>query len=107
MSWWTDFRDSAESVMEGKPFGVAQPYMDKQAQQQKDARNAMNAQVEAYNKQTELTKQMLDQTRNQEAVEKRRIEEKQIRSLRRNYGAQSSLGGGSTDQSDMSSQLGG
>ncbi len=124
MSWWTDFRDTAENVGEGAlggflvggpvgavaggiAGGVGGYYVDKQAAEKKNAQSLINMQVNAYNKQTELSKQMLDATRNQEAVEKRRIEEKQIRSLRRNYGAQSSLGSQDSGQPDMSDKLGG
>lgn len=43
------------------------------------------AQIDAYKKQTQIADDAISAARDQEAVEKRRINEKQIRSLRRNY----------------------
>jgi hypothetical protein len=74
----------------------------RQAQQQ-----MMNEQMKAYKEQTELTRQSLNEKRNAEQVQKRRIEEKQIRALRRNYSSQGFLGGSGSSQPDMNSKLGG
>src|ERR1700691_1323085 len=60
---------------------------DREAQQR-----AMNAQIQAYREQTELTRQELARTRNETSAQKRRVEEKQIRALRRNYRSQRLLG---------------
>lgn len=67
----------------------------------------MNEQMKAYKDQTELTRQAINEKRNAEQIEKRRIEEKQIRSLRRNYSSQGFLGGNTPTQPDMTSDLGG
>jgi hypothetical protein len=104
MSWWTDFRDEAIHI------GTAGLYDPKRArQQERDQRNAVNAQIKAYQDQTALAKQQLDEARAQTAAEKRRVEEKQIRALRRNYRAQGAgmLGVGSPANQDMNSKLGG
>jgi chromatin segregation and condensation protein Rec8/ScpA/Scc1 (kleisin family) len=64
-------------------------------------------QIKAYKDQTELTRQELNTKRDQVAAEKRRVEEKQIRSLRRNYRAPGFLGGGGASEPDMTAKLGG
>lgn len=69
--------------------------------------NLVNEQIKAYRDQTNMTKEMLNNTRNEVAAEKRRVNEKQIRGLRRNYGAKSFLGDQQSSQPDMSSKLGG
>ena len=77
----------------------------------KNARNhQINQQMKAYKDQTELTRQQIDAVRNEKDAQKRRINEKQIRALRRNYSGASTagfLGSQSTDQPGMSSKLGG
>jgi hypothetical protein len=70
-------------------------------------RRAMNQQMKDYKNQTELTRQELARVKDQQIAEKRRIEEKQIRALRRNYSSQGFLGGSQSSQSDMSPKLGG
>lgn len=77
------------------------------AQEKRGAMNAVNEQVKAYKEQTELTRKELNDKRNEVAAEKRRVEEKQIRALRRNRGMQGFLGTGQTDQAGMSEKLGG
>lgn len=68
----------------------------------------MNEQVKAYKDQTELTRQELNKTKDAQNVEQRRIQEKQIRSLRRSYRPAGILGTGQgTGQADMSAKLGG
>jgi len=70
-------------------------------------RKAINEQIKAYKDQTELTRQEVNNKRDQVASEKRRVEEKQVRSLRRNNRAPGFLGGGESSQPDMTSKLGG
>lgn len=104
MSWWTDFRDEAIHI------GTAGMYDPKRArQQERDQRNAVNAQIKAYQDQTNLARQQLDEARAATQAEKRRVEEKQIRALRRNYRSQGAgmLGVGSSATDDMNSRLGG
>jgi len=74
------------------------------ADERRNAQRAMNDQLKAYRDQTELTRNEINRKQGEQIAEKRRIEEKQIRSLRRNYRAPGFLGQG---QSDMSSKLGG
>lgn len=97
MGLWNYLTDKAHDLT-----GI--PTEDEKRHQKK----AMREQMEAYKSQTELNRQMINEKRNAEAAEKRRIEEKQIRSLRRNYrppGAM--LGGGATTGEGMSNKLGG
>lgn len=122
MSWWTDTRDAVEGIVTGGIAGLwnkrvsdferkafnkitGRPSADEKRNQQ----YAMNDQIKAYQDQTALAKQQLDEARNATTAEKRRVEEKQIRSLRRNYRTQSvgMLGVGSPDTSDMNQKLGG
>lgn len=104
MSWWTNFRDTAEKAV---TLGMYDPVKSRHAES--EARYAINDQIKAYKDQTELTKQQLNQTKNEEVAQKRRIEEKQIRALRRNYRSQGAglLGVGAPASQDMSSNLGG
>lgn len=78
-------------------------------EQMRQQRQVANEQIKAYKEQTELTRQQLDKTRNEENVEKRRIQEKQVRSLRRNYRTQAAgiLGVGQPATEDMTNKLGG
>ena len=50
---------------------------------ERDQKRMMNEQIKAYQNQTQITRQELANTKEQEVAEKRRIQEKQIRSLRR------------------------
>ena len=76
---------------------------------QREQRNMVNDQIKAYQDQTALTRQQLDEARSATQAEKRRVEEKQIRALRRNYRSQGAglLGVGSPASQDMNSKLGG
>lgn len=62
--------------------------------------------IKQYKKQTELARQELNKIRDQQATEKRRINEKQIRSLRNNYRPRS-LFAAANNEEGMSDQLGG
>ena len=55
------------------------------AAQKRPMQTLMNDQIQAYRQQSELTRQELDRTRGAEQAQNRLIQEKQIRSLRRNY----------------------
>lgn len=104
MSWWTDLRDSVEKVA---TFGVYDPWKSRQAD--RDQRDMVNAQIKAYQDQTALARQQLDEARNATEAEKRRVNEKQIRTLRRNYRATGAglLGVGQSANQDMDTKLGG
>lgn len=79
------------------------------ADEKRNAQKAMRDQVNAYKQQTELTRNEINRKQTEEKAEKRRVEEKQIRSLRRNYRSNSLLGSGSNTSSsnDMTQKLGG
>jgi len=79
------------------------PTEDEKRGQQK----LLNDQVKAYREQSELTKSEIALKRGAEVAEKRRVEEKQIRSLRRNYRGSGLMGGGVTGTTDMNNKLGG
>lgn len=67
----------------------------------------MNEQIRSYREQTELTRRELAAKRDETAAQKRRINEKQIRSLRRTTRAQGLLGASQSNEADISSKLGG
>lgn len=104
MSWWTDVRDTWEKV---STLGMYDPW--KSRQNDRDQRDMVNAQIKAYQDQTALAKSQLDEARNATDAEKRRVNEKQIRTLRRNYRAQGAglLGVGQPANQDMDAKLGG
>lgn len=104
MSWWTDVRDTWEKV---STLGMYDPA--KSRQNDRDQRDMVNAQIKAYQDQTAMARQQLDEARNATDAEKRRVNEKQIRTLRRNYRAQGAglLGVGQPASQDMDAKLGG
>lgn len=104
MSWWTDLRDTVEKVA---TFGAYDPQRIRQ--NERDQRDLINTQIKAYQDQTAITRQQLNQSREATEFEKRRVNEKQIRSLRRNYRASGSgfLGVGQPANQDMDAKLGG
>lgn len=102
MSWWTNFRDETINSL---TLGMYNPRESRH--QEAEARYMMNDQMKQYKEQTELTKQELNRAREEKDAEKRRIEEKQIRTLRRNYRTSGILGGAANSQPDMNDKLGG
>jgi len=100
MGFFHDVWDKATDILHGIS---GMPTADDKRNQQK----MINDQIKAYKDQTDITRQELNSKRDQVASEKRRVEEKQIRSLRRNYRAPGFLGGGESAQPDMTSKLGG
>lgn len=108
MSFWTSIRDAIESpaTLATGIVGAASSFLNNN-DSVKDQNRAVNEQIKAYKDQTALTKQQLDQTRSEQDVERRRIQEKQIRSLRSNYRpAGGLLGIGNPPTNDTSNQLG-
>lgn len=77
------------------------------ADEKRNQQRALADQIKAYRDQTEIAKGELATKKSEEIAQKRRVEEKQIRTLRRNYRAQSFLGGLTSGQPDMTSTLGG
>ena len=104
MSWWTDVRDTFENVATG---GLYDPW--KSRQNDRDQRDMVNAQIKAYQDQTAVARDQLNQARDATAAEKRRVNEKQIRTLRRNYRASGAglLGVGQPANQDVDTKLGG
>jgi len=102
MSWWTKFRDRAEKVA---TLGLYDP--EKSRREEADARYAINDQIKAYKDQSNLAREELNKARATEEVQKRRIQEKQIRSLRRNYRPAGMLGVGAQPSGDVNQNLGG
>jgi hypothetical protein len=104
MSWWTDLRDNVEYVATGTLYDPK-----KSRQNDRDQRDMVNAQIKAYQDQTAMARQQLDEARAATDAEKRRVNEKQIRALRRNYRAQGAgmLGVGQPANQDMDAKLGG
>lgn len=74
MSWWNKVVDTLEGAL-GIPTTHEKNLMNEQAFHQ----------MEAYKEQTRLTQGEIDRAREEKSAEKRRIEEKQIRALRRNF----------------------
>jgi hypothetical protein len=102
MSWFTDLRDTYEQ------FQTAGLYNPKKSRREEaDQRYMIQDQMKAYKDQAELTRQEIDRKRSEGAAEKRRVEEKQIRGLRRNYRPAGLLGSGASPTSDTTTQLGG
>lgn len=114
MSLWTTIRDVAESpftIAGGVATGIASKLFGGGDSGNDDQRKLINDQIKAYQEQTALTRQQLDATRAQQDIEKRRVEQKQIRALRSNYRSAGLgaglLGGSTTATPDMDSKLGG
>lgn len=98
MSWWTNFRDAAEGVLTG---GVAGEFNDslankegalfnavtgrKSAAEKRNDQSLINDQIQAYKQQTDITNKQLGEIESAKNIERRRIQEKQIRSLRNSY----------------------
>jgi len=74
------------------------------AAQKRDTMSAANNQIDMYKKQTEIASSALASAKNEQDAQKRRIEEKQIRGLRRNFQSSSLL---DNSDSGMSDKLGG
>lgn len=74
----------------------------------KKQQQMMNDQIKAYQEQTKIAKDEMQRAKDSQVAEKRRIQEKQIRSLRRNASSRGFLGT-SNDMAAMnqSSSLGG
>lgn len=103
MSFWTDLRDTAEKVA---TFGLYDPEKSRQAD--REQRGLIQGQIDAYKEQTRIANEQMNASRESQKAEERKIQEKQIRSLRRNYRSQGILGSGnSSNQADMSAKLGG
>lgn len=102
MSLWTKARDFTEQAL---TFGMYNPEEHRQAA--RDQRSLINSQIQAYKDQTELTKNELATKQTEVQSEKRRVEEKQIRALRRSGRSQGFLGSQTSSQPDMNTTLGG
>lgn len=78
------------------------------AEDRRNAKNAIRDQVDAMRRQTEIAEEQLRAMKDQKDAEKRRMNEKQVRSLRRTYGAGGFLDQPiSVDSTPLSTKLGG
>ena len=79
------------------------------ADEKRNAARAVNDQVKAYKDASEITRAETAAKRGEVVAQKRRVEEKQVRALRRNYRGAGFLGASSpqSNANDMSNQLGG
>lgn len=100
MSHWYDPWGVASEVYHA---ATGAPTADEKRNQAK----AVSDQVKAYQEQTQITRDELSQKKNEVQAQKRRVDEKQIRFLRRNYRPQGFLGSQQSSEPDMSSKLGG
>jgi hypothetical protein len=114
MSFWNTIKDVVESpitAVGGLVSGLASSFLGKQGKGDSDERNMINDQIKAYRDQTELTRQQLATTQAAQDVERRRIEQKQIRALRGTYRSAGLgaglLGSAGGTGSDMNTKLGG
>jgi hypothetical protein len=120
MSWWTKIRNTVESPIkwiQNESGGIwnkitGRPSAAQTRVQQQQIENQVKDQVKAYQDQTNLERQELADARNAQDVQKRQIQEKQIRSMRRSYSAPRSgsgglLGQGQPVSDDVNTQLGG
>lgn len=74
----------------------------------RDQKKLLNQQMKDYQEQSRITKEEMSKARDSELVEKRRIQEKQIRALRGRSSSRGFLGSSNPDAgAGMSSQLGG
>ncbi len=104
MSIWNSLKNIALQPINGLKSIAGIPSGHEKRQQQRE----LNAQVKAYQEQTEITKKELAAKKDQELSEKRRVEEKQIRALRRSSRAQGFLGtSAQTLEPGQSAKLGG
>ena len=98
MAWYDKVIDIATSPIRGARDVLLGDPSEKRA-----AARAMQSQVDAYKKQTELATSEMERVRGEENAEKRRINEKQIRSTRRGH----SNAGFLNNDSGISNTLGG
>ncbi len=106
MSIW----DVAKGIITS-PFDIAKKEVDYLTGKgdTKKQQELMNEQIKAYKEQTELSKAELSRAKDEQIAEKRRIQEKQIRSLRRSSSSRGFLGTSNLDATNpaMSNTLGG
>lgn len=123
MGLWTNLRDAAESAISTvTPFDIRSEsarnkkggttgFLNKVREGEQDLfnkatgrisasdRRATNQmltdQVNAYKEMTEISKKQIAEKKDEQSAEKRKINEKQIRSLRRNYRPQGIMNAGS------------
>ena len=96
--WWDRTVDAVEGGINAITGRSSAAEKRAQAQQIQD-------QIDAYKNQTEITQKEIADKQQQEAVEKRRINEKQIRSLRGNYRAAGFLNNGADTSQNLNNTL--
>ena len=105
MAWYDWVADTAEGGL-GWAFGKNE--YNKSQSSMNDINKGFSDQIKAYKEQTELSQKELDKVRGAQEVEKRRINEKQIRALRNNYRPSGFLNNGNTlsENSQLPNKLG-
>ncbi len=95
MSYWYDPWGVVSSVYHGVTGAPT-------AKEKRDQANLVSEQINAYKSQTAMAQDEIRRKQGEQAAEKRRIQEKQIRGLRRNFRPAGFL----NTSADVSSQLG-
>lgn len=111
MSIWDAVKGIGKGILDvvKQPFDLGRELITGQSKNDiKKQQQMMNDQIKAYNEQTKIAKEEMQRAKDSQVAEKRRIQEKQIRSLRRNASSRGFLGT-SNDMAAMnqSSSLGG
>ena len=103
MSMWGDWKQSWEEADERLGLKNSTTKHKEAAM-----KSELNDQINAYKEQTRIAKEETDRKRGEQAAEKRRINEKQIRTLRRNYRPAGFLNNAaSAPTGDLTQNLGG
>jgi hypothetical protein len=86
MSFISDlFKGHSETALD-QVEGLANKILGRpSAAEKREQANVINDQIQAYKNQTEITQRELQSKQAEQAAEKRRINEKQIRTLRNSY----------------------
>jgi hypothetical protein len=91
MGFFNEIKKGFKSVTRGAidPFGISSDVYHAAtgaptAEQKREMAKGMNEQVKAYKEATELGRQQVAELKSQKEMERKRIEEKQIRGLRKN-----------------------
>ena len=108
MSLWDWVGPKGIGKIAKQPFDVARHLITGQSDSdRRKQQEMMNQQIKDYQEQSKLAKDELSRAKDQQVAEKRRIQEKQIRSLRGRSSSRGFLGSSSGMESGLTSKLGG
>lgn len=100
------FVKARNAFEQGATFGLYDP--EGSHREEVDQRDLIGDQINAYKEQTNLARDELNRKRGEQEAEKRKINEKQIRALRRNYRPAGFLNNAaSAPTGDLTQNLGG